>query len=57
MVSYSDDFKTYMSNFEQIVKSEGMHETFENIFFEQILKNPLIKKVIGGKQIKRQKEE
>ena len=56
MVSYSDDFKTFMGNFEQIIKSEGLHETFENIFFEQILKNPMIKKVIGAKQIQRQKD-
>lgn len=57
MISYSDDFKTFMNNFESILKSEGMHESFENIFFEQILQNPMIKKVIGGKQIKRHKEE
>lgn len=56
MVAHSPDFKTFMNNFEKVVKLEGLEHGFEEIFFKEILKDPVIKKVVG-KNIKRQKED
>lgn len=57
MLNQSEDFKTYIGNFEKILKQEGMQQSFENMFFEQILQDPMIKKVVGVKNLKRQKDE
>ena len=56
MVEQSPDFKTYMNTFEQLVKLEEVNQSFEDIFLKEILKDPVVIKVLG-KNIKRQKPE
>ena len=55
---YSEDFKAFLGNFDKIARTIGERNDldFDEIFFEQIMKDPLIRKIVPRVQEKREKK-
>ena len=54
---YSTDFKSFLGNFDKIARTIGERNDvdFDEVFFKQIMKDPLIKKIVPQIQQKRKK--